>query len=50
MPRILVVEDDPTISKLISASLKISGYESTPCCPEWTGLKLWKTSAVMRCR
>lgn len=31
MPRILVVEDDPTISKLISASLKISGYESTPC-------------------
>ena len=31
MPRILVVEDDPTISKLISASLKISGYESIPC-------------------
>ena len=31
MPRILIVEDDRTISKLISASLSISGYESMPC-------------------
>lgn len=31
MPRILIVEDDKTISKLISASLSISGYESIPC-------------------
>jgi two-component system alkaline phosphatase synthesis response regulator PhoP len=31
MPRILIVEDDRTISKLIAASLSISGYESMPC-------------------
>ena len=31
MPKILIVEDDPTISKLIAASLSISGYESVPC-------------------
>ena len=31
MPKILVVEDDQTISKLIAASLSISGYESVPC-------------------
>ena len=31
MPKILIVEDDQTISKLISASLSISGYESVPC-------------------
>ena len=27
MPKILIVEDDQTISKLIAASLSISGYE-----------------------
>ena len=31
MPKILIVEDDQTISKLIAASLSISGYESVPC-------------------
>ena len=31
MPKILIVEDDQTISKLIAASLSISGYESIPC-------------------
>ena len=31
MPKILIVEDDHTISKLIAASLSISGYESVPC-------------------
>ena len=31
MPTILIVEDDQTISKLIAASLSISGYESVPC-------------------
>ena len=31
MPKILTVEDDQTISKLIAASLSISGYESVPC-------------------
>lgn len=31
MPKILIVEDDHTISKLISASLSISGYENVPC-------------------
>ena len=31
MPKILIVEDDQTISKLIAASLRISGYESVPC-------------------
>ena len=31
MKRILIVEDDQTISKLIAASLSISGYESVPC-------------------
>lgn len=31
MPKILIVEDDQTISKLIVASLSISGYESVPC-------------------
>ena len=31
MPNILIVEDDQTISKLIAASLSISGYESVPC-------------------
>ena len=30
-PLILIVEDDQTISKLIAASLSISGYESVPC-------------------
>lgn len=30
MPKILIVEDDRTISKLIAASLSISGYESVP--------------------
>ena len=30
MPKILIVEDDQTISKLIAASLSISGYESVP--------------------
>ena len=29
--KILIVEDDQTISKLIAASLSISGYESVPC-------------------
>lgn len=31
MPKILIAEDDQTISKLIAASLSISGYESVPC-------------------
>lgn len=31
MPKILIVEDDQTISKLIAACLSISGYESIPC-------------------
>ena len=31
MPKILIVEDDQTISKLIAASLSISGSESVPC-------------------
>lgn len=31
MPKILIVEDDRTISKLIAASLSISGYDSMPC-------------------
>lgn len=31
MPKILIVEDDQSISKLIAASLSISGYESVPC-------------------
>lgn len=31
MPRILIVEDDRTISKLIAASLSIAGYESEAC-------------------
>ena len=31
MPKILIVEDDQTISKLSAASLSISGYESVPC-------------------
>ena len=31
MPKILIVEDDQTTSKLIAASLSISGYESVPC-------------------
>ncbi len=31
MPRILIVEDDRTISKLIAASLSIAGYESDAC-------------------
>ena len=31
MPKILIVEDDQTISKLIAASLSIAGYESVPC-------------------
>ena len=31
MPKILIVEDAQTISKLIAASLSISGYESVPC-------------------
>ena len=31
MTKILIVEDDQTISKLIAASLSISGYESIPC-------------------
>ena len=31
MPKILIVEDDQMISKLIAASLSISGYESIPC-------------------
>ena len=31
MEKILIVEDDQTISKLIAASLSISGYESVPC-------------------
>ena len=31
MPKILIVEDDQTRSKLIAASLSISGYESVPC-------------------
>ena len=31
MPKILIVEDDQTISKLIAASLSISGDESVPC-------------------
>ena len=31
MPKILIVEDDQTLSKLIAASLSISGYESVPC-------------------
>ena len=31
MPKILIVEADQTISKLIAASLSISGYESVPC-------------------
>lgn len=31
MSKILIVEDDQTISKLIAASLSISGYESVPC-------------------
>ena len=31
MPKILIVEDDQTISKLIAASLSISGHESVPC-------------------
>ena len=31
MPKILIVEDDQTISKLIAASLSTSGYESVPC-------------------
>lgn len=31
MPKILIVEDDRTISKLIAASLSISGYENMCC-------------------
>ena len=31
MPKILIVEDDQTISKLNAASLRISGYDSVPC-------------------
>ena len=40
MPKILIVEDDPTISKLIAASLSISGYESDSCFTGEEGVSL----------
>ena len=46
MPTILIVEDDQTISKLISASLSISGYDSIACYNGKEAVRLAKDQAV----